>query len=349
MQLKKYRLLLPLFFLPYYCLYGQIIDSSKLVLSEKILFDFGKYELTKIADSTISAVVNQITPLKNYKIQITAHTDAIGSNQNNLNLSENRATSIQETLIQKGIPKALINTKVFGEERPETENKTDLGRQQNRRATIDVFQILKLMPFKGQIKDEKTGDAIEASVVIRTKEKKDSIQTDSLGNFKTILPLGAVAGIDVYAKNYFFETQMFKVKQGVRSQLSIPLKKVEIGEKVDIKNLFFVGNKAILLKRSLPELPKLLKFMQLNDTINIQIAGHINRPNYPPVDKLSWDFKLSVQRAKMVYNYLLENNISEARISYKGFGNFYMRFPKAKSEKDQARNRRVEIRIVEKS
>ena len=89
--------------------------------------------------------------------------------------------------------------------------------------------------------------------------------------------------------------------------------------------------------------------MQLNDTITIEIAGHINRPNYPPVDKLSWDFKLSEKRAKMVYDYLLENNIPKERISYKGYGNFQMRYPKARSEKEQAQNRRVEIRVIERS
>jgi len=89
--------------------------------------------------------------------------------------------------------------------------------------------------------------------------------------------------------------------------------------------------------------------MELNDSLNIEIAGHINRPNYPPVDKLSSDFKLSVQRAKMVHDYLLENNISADRISFKGYGNFQMRYPKARSEKQQAENRRVEIRIVERS
>lgn len=326
---------------------AQIIDSSKLVLSNKILFDFGKHELTSTADSTVSSVIETISTLKNYEIAITAHTDAIGSDKNNLVLSENRAKAVKQLLVEKGITENLIRIAVFGENQPESDNATDFGRQLNRRATIEVFQKIKLISYKGQIKGEKTSKPIHAKIVIRTKEKKDSLETDSLGNFETILPLGAVAGIDVYAKDYFFETKMFKVTPTLKDKLTIPLKKVAVGEKVDIKNLFFVGNEAILLKRSFPELPKLLKFMELNDSIKVEIAGHINRPNYPPVDELSWDFKLSVRRAKMVYDFLIKNNIPEERISYKGYGNFQMRFPKAKSEKEQAQNRRVEIRIVE--
>lgn len=346
MHLKKYFFLL-LFSFTFHVLSAQIIDSSKLVLSDKVLFDFGQYELTSTADSTIHSIIDKIAPLKNYEIKITAHTDAIGSNENNLALSENRANAVKQLMVEKGIAESFIAADVFGEDQPESDNNTDSGRQLNRRATIEVFQKIKLLPVKGQIKDEKTGKPIHAKIVIRTKEKQDSLQTDSLGNYATILPLGVVAGIDVYAKDYFFETKMFKVTPTAKNKLIIPLKKVAIGEKVDIKNLFFVGNEAILLKRSLPELPKLLKFMELNDSIKVEIAGHINRPNYPPVDKLSWDFKLSVRRAKMVYDFLIKNDIPEERISYKGYGNFQMRFPKARSEKEQAQNRRVEIRIVE--
>jgi len=347
MQLKKYLVLL-LFLCSLQSLFGQIIDSSKLVLSDKVLFDFGQYELTSTADSTITNMVEQIKPLKKYTLNITAHTDAIGSTEANQLLSQNRANAVKDLLITKGIAAESINVQVFGEEKPTSNNNTDNGRQLNRRATIDVFKVLKLLPFKGQIKDHKTGATIPANIIIRTKNNRDSLQTDSTGNFETLLPLGEVAGIDVYAKNYFFETKMFKVTPDLKKDFSVALKKVAVGEKVDIKNLFFVGNKAVLLKRSLPELPKLLKFMELNDTLNIEIAGHINRPNYPRVDKLSWDYKLSVRRAKMVYEYLLANNISADRISYQGYGNFEMRYPKARSEKEQAQNRRVEIRVLER-
>lgn len=348
MQLKKYLVLLLLSF-SFHVLSGQIIDSAKLIVSDKVLFDFGQYKLTPTADSIIVDIANQIASIKNYRLKITAHTDAIGSILDNEILSQKRANAVKTSLVLNGVTEENISVQVFGEKKPASNNETNDGRQLNRRATIDVFQIIKLLPFKGQIKDDETGKAILANIVIRTKENRDSLRTDSLGNFTTMLPLGTIAGIDVYAKDYFFETKMFKVNPNLEHDFSVGLKQVAVGEKVDIKNLFFVGNKAILLKRSVPELPKLLKFMELNDSIKIEIAGHINRPNYPNVDKLSWDFKLSVRRAKMVYDYLLANDIPADRISYQGYGNFEMRYPKAKSEKEQAQNRRVEIRVLERS
>ncbi len=52
-------------------------------------------------------------------------------------------------------------------------------------------------------------------------------------------------------------------------------------------------------------------------------------------------------RALVVYNYLLRYGISEERISYKGYGNWEMRFPNAQTERQQSANRRVEIKILE--
>lgn len=130
------------------------------------------------------------------------------------------------------------------------------------------------------------------------------------------------------------------------AELVLKLPPLEKGETVDIDNLYFVGNQAVLLKKPLPELPKVLKFMQINS--NIKIAGHINRPKAPPVTKESWDYHLSLRRAKFVYNYLIENGIAESRLTYKGYGNWEMRFPQATSLQDQSANRRVEIRILER-
>lgn len=120
------------------------------------------------------------------------------------------------------------------------------------------------------------------------------------------------------------------------------------GEALTLKNLYFVGNQDTLLKTSEPELPKLLKFMEHNPGIRIEIGGHINRPNSPPVPKDSWNFGLSERRAKRVYNYLIERGIDPERVTYKGYGNYQMIYPMARTEKEQAANRRVEIRVLER-
>jgi len=57
---------------------------------------------------------------------------------------------------------------------------------------------------------------------------------------------------------------------------------------------------------------------------------------------------LSVRRAKFVFDYLIKNGIPAERLSFKGYGNWEMRYPKATSNKEQELNRRVEIRILER-
>jgi outer membrane protein OmpA-like peptidoglycan-associated protein len=141
---------------------------------------------------------------------------------------------------------------------------------------------------------------------------------------------------------------MLRAKPKNTVVMEIPLLPVEVGEKVAIKNLYFVGNKAILLKKSQPELPKVLKFMLLNPKIKIEIAGHINAPGRTLSQLQLWEKDLSTDRAKTVYDYLIKNNISTDRLSYKGYANTQMLFPKVgSSEKQQAQNRRVEIRVLE--
>ncbi len=138
-----------------------------------------------------------------------------------------------------------------------------------------------------------------------------------------------------------------RVTPGEKMELDVQLPPVKEGKKVDIQNLYFVGNQAILLEKSEPELPKILKFMEINPHIKIEIAGHINRPKSPPVGIESWDYDLSRRRALLVYDYLIDNGIAKDRLTYKAYGNWEMRFPNATSDNEQAANRRVEIRVLE--
>jgi outer membrane protein OmpA-like peptidoglycan-associated protein len=317
------------------------------IYSAEIYFDFGKDTIRQDADSSLLVLVQFCETQPSFFIKITAHTDGIGSNENNLALSQRRGESVKSFLIEKGVTAGDFQISVFGENKPIAENNTDDGRQQNRRATIEVIKIKKMVPLTGTIVDKESGEGIEADIVVRSKDTKDSLKTDNRGYYSSVVPLGEVIGIDVWARGYFLESKMMKVAPGNTTDVKVELPPVKEGEKVDIDNLFFVGNQAVLLEKSEPEMPKILKFMQINPGIKIEIAGHINRPSAPPVSKNSWDYGLSVRRALLVYNYLIENGIAEERLTHKGYGNWEMRFPNATSSREQAANRRVEIRVLE--
>ncbi|MEZ4984851.1 MAG: OmpA family protein [Saprospiraceae bacterium] len=153
--------------------------------------------------------------------------------------------------------------------------------------------------------------------------------------------------MDVFAEGFFFDSRMFRVKPKLAIPMEVPLLRVTQGAQIDLPNLFFYGNRDVLLPRSLPELPKIKRFMDINPKVKVEIAGHMNQPNKPPVKENTSEWQLSVARAKAIYQYLIDAGVAPERVTYKGYGNHQMRFPYATSEKDQEANRRVEIRILD--
>ena len=323
-------------------------DSTNVLYQGAVYFDFGKFDLQSAADTVLRSVIQKASTSENYFINIEAHTDSIGSPEKNQILSSKRAASVKHWLIQNGLPNNNnIEIAHWGEGRPVADNYSEDGRQKNRRASIHLYEKIPLTLITGTIVDKETGEPIQASIVIHTKTARDSFTTLPSGKFSRLVPDDTVMGIDVFAKGYFFDTKMFKTSKEKKNNFQFPLLPARKGKKADIQNLYYVGNQDTLLAISKPELPKVLRFMQINDDLKIEIAGHVNHPNRPNVTKDSWEFDLSVRRAKMVYNYLIENQIDSARVTFKGYGNYEMRYPKAKSEKEQSLNRRVEIRVVE--
>jgi len=330
--------------LPFFSL-AQTFDTLQLLSSTAVYFDFGKAGIRTDADSTLHFFVENL-PKNVDSIYITAHTDSIGNPQRNLLLSRKRAQAVIDTLTRIGIDSSWFEIDVFGEGDPIAQNDSEEGRQQNRRATIEAFRTIKMRYMSGKVVDPETGKGIEnANVIVRSKISRDSVFTDSTGAFKAKAPLVGVVGVDVFAEDYFFETLMKKLG-GQKEELQVEMKSLEAGASVDLKNFYFHGGVAILLDRSKPELSKLLRFMQYNKDIKIEIAGHVNVPNEPPVSTQSPSYTLSVRRSKLVYDYLIANGIEEERIKFKGYGNWKMRFPNARSNADQQANRRVEIKVL---
>jgi OmpA-OmpF porin, OOP family len=105
-----------------------------------ILFDTGKSSIK--AEST-SVMVDIITILKEYpnaKFTVEGHTDSVGSAKLNQSLSESRALSVKEFLVDKGIEEFRLSAIGYGEEKPIASNATRSGRTQNRRVEINLVK-----------------------------------------------------------------------------------------------------------------------------------------------------------------------------------------------------------------
>lgn len=90
---------------------------------------------------------------------------------------------------------------------------------------------------------------------------------------------------------------------------------LEVGEVVTLKNVFFQTGKYTLLDISIVELDKVVQMMGEHAAMCIELGGHTDN-----VGRADFNQKLSEQRAKAVYDYLVAHGVSADRLSYKGYG-----------------------------
>jgi outer membrane protein OmpA-like peptidoglycan-associated protein len=100
---------------------------------EPIYFDYDKDSLKVEYNAYLKEMVRVVLDHTDLRIKITGHTDADGSNAYNKELSERRAKSIQDFFVKCGLPPHKVVTDFKGEEEPVDNNKTDNGKQRNRR------------------------------------------------------------------------------------------------------------------------------------------------------------------------------------------------------------------------
>jgi len=113
---------------------GQILSTNN------ILFDFSKSILRAEAYAELDKVARMLKATPSMQVELSAHTDAVGGYSENLKLSEDRAFAAKQYLMSKGIAADRVISKGYGETTPIGDNKTEIGRQQNRRVE---FRILK--------------------------------------------------------------------------------------------------------------------------------------------------------------------------------------------------------------
>jgi outer membrane protein OmpA-like peptidoglycan-associated protein len=107
--------------------------------------------------------------------------------------------------------------------------------------------------------------------------------------------------------------------------------------------VFFEGNTDQILPDSEPALQALLRFMNANPTVKIEVLAHVNAPGQKNTRDLK---RLSEARATAIRKFLLFNGIRKNRVKTEGFGNSRMLFADPKTPEQSEQNRRVEIKIL---
>jgi outer membrane protein OmpA-like peptidoglycan-associated protein len=103
-----------------------------------VLFDTGSANLKPGAREKLARVAGILATHPDLHIEVEGHTDSVGTAEYNQRLSERRAQSVRDYLVQQKIPPTEVDTTGFGKSRPVASNDTAAGRQQNRRVELVV-------------------------------------------------------------------------------------------------------------------------------------------------------------------------------------------------------------------
>lgn len=209
----------------------------------------------------------------------------------------------------------------------------------------------------GIIRDEKTKQPLKAQIVLVDNEANKVIaefNSDAVtGKYLVSLPGGKNYGIAVRKDGYLFHSENFVIpdESGFRQyEKDADLKKVEVGQTIVLRNIFFDLDKYSLRPESVNELERLLKLLQENPTMKIEISGHTDTRGSAEHNQ-----ELSQNRAKAVVDYLIEHGIDASRLTYAGYGETkplisdeaIAKMPSANDrEEAHQQNRRTEFKIL---
>ena len=118
----------------------QTRDSARglIVSMSDVLFDTGKFSLKPGAREKLAKVAGILLAYPGLNIEVGGYTDNVGGDAMNQTLSENRANSVRDYLVQEGVATGSVSAKGFGNSLPVASNENSAGRQQNRRVELLV-------------------------------------------------------------------------------------------------------------------------------------------------------------------------------------------------------------------
>jgi outer membrane protein OmpA-like peptidoglycan-associated protein len=216
---------------------------------------------------------------------------------------------------------------------------------------FELPQNLRPLPvtyFKGKIVDSKDNTPLKALFeVIDLKTNKVVITSfsDSLtGEFLVCIPTNSHYALNATKDHYLFYSDNIEI-DGEYSKITpyekdVALKRLELGESIILKNIFFDTDKSDLKPESETELSRILVLMQQNIQMKVEIGGHTDN-----VGSRDHNAILSERRAKAVFDYLTSKGINAGRMTYKGYG-FDKPIVSNDTEENRALNRRTEFTIT---
>jgi outer membrane protein OmpA-like peptidoglycan-associated protein len=244
------------------------------------------------------------------------------------------------------MPKPEVLAEVNSKDVTITSNTEPSKKKMTMVAKVESFNPITIL--KGTVRDALTKEVLEADLVVVDNDKNEVISelktNKATGTYLVVLPSGKNYGIRVQKTDYLFHSENFDIPQSTNYQeivKDLELKKVKIGTKIVLRNIFFDFDKATLRQESSMELERLFQLLIDIPTLKIEISGHTDNKGSAEYNK-----ELSGKRAQSVVDYLISKGIKADRLKAAGYG---FERPMATNDTEEGRqlNRRTEFEIIE--
>lgn len=114
------------------------IDIGSKIALRNVFFDTGKSEVKIDSYAELDRLIQLMNDVPSLKIELSGHTDNVGSASNNQNLSQRRAEAVRAFLVSRKVDGSRVVAKGYGSERPVDTNDTKEGRANNRRTEFEI-------------------------------------------------------------------------------------------------------------------------------------------------------------------------------------------------------------------
>lgn len=204
--------------------------------------------------------------------------------------------------------------------------------------------------ISGKTLNAKTKAPVAANILFddlggNGKEIGEATSDPKTGDYKIALPGGKNYGYHASAPGFLSVNENLELSdltayaELTKDLLLVP---IEIGESIQLQNVFFVQSKSQLKPESFLELDRLIQILKDNPTIEIELSGHTDNHGDPAAN-----LKLSEMRVNAVRDYIVSKDVNRKRIAGKGYGGTR---PLVTNDTEAHRqlNRRVEFKITKK-
>lgn len=204
-----------------------------------------------------------------------------------------------------------------------------------------------MVTLYGKIINTKTGKPLEPGQIVKMRvNRRDALNfqyNDKNASYRLMLPVGTDYDITPNVKNFYNKMEVVDLRNA-KPRSKVPrdffVMPLEVGQSVDIENIYFETGKSKLKPESYRSLNALLDFFNEYPNVKVEVGGHTDNVGSEAINK-----KISKLRAQAVADYLIEQGIGSDRFQSVGYGPSK---PKAsnKTKQGRAMNRRTDFTII---